>query len=129
MVAGGFGNCQAKVGMLVLRECGQSAVRVCQMCNKPICEAHQNQTKQGIICPDCAAGLPGEQVSPQAERARRRGFYYGQYGYHPHHYHDHDYQTLDRSEAATARTAGTVVAVAAGAAAAHGLTDHDYTES
>lgn len=117
MVAGGFGKCRTAVGMLVLRECGQPANQVCVMCNKPICEAHQAPTKQGIACPECAASLPGEEAPPAAVRVRRRQQYYSHYHYTPLYFYDDDYHAFDRRGGA--HMSGVV----------DETKDHDFTES
>jgi hypothetical protein len=99
------GNCKAKKGMLVLRECGQPAIGACGGCGIPICAAHQvigfnNQ----VLCPDCAARDQNMKPTGYVGRSRRRDRYYSYYGYMPlyhHHYHDHDYNTVADSAAQT----------------------------
>jgi hypothetical protein len=99
----GSGDCKAKVGLLVLKECGRVAVGSCAICGIPICTRHQVAAPQGAACPDCAAR--DEKMEPRGNvgRARRRSSYYSHYGYYPlfygHHYNDHDRQAFDDRQA------------------------------
>ena len=117
-------ECQAKMGMLVLRDCGQAAVAACDTCGRPVCGAHQTPVAAGIACPECAAQDEGVAEAGPVKRARRRSRWYRSYGYRPYYYHhygpgyhhhyysDHDYRTFDDTGPAGA------AAVAAAASAA-----------
>ncbi len=107
----GSGNCKAKKGMLVLRECGEPATASCSMCGIPVCQKHVVPTEQGVACPECAAMKTKIPQGPQGVvgRARRRRSYYGHYGYSPyyygyhgyggrHYWSDDDYDSMDERE-------------------------------
>jgi len=123
----GTGNCKAKKGLLVLRECGQPAVGACGKCGIQVCQQHQVLISQtgAVLCPDCAA--QDEKMAPTGHvgRSRRRSRYYSHYGYYGGHHHDHDYfNGRDQSSVQTPgpQTAG----VGAGASAdAKGGVDAD----
>ncbi len=80
-------QCQAKVGMLVLRDCGQTAAAACDTCGRPVCRSHQTPVAAGIACPECAAQDQGIADQGQVKRARRRRRWYSSYGYRPYYYH------------------------------------------
>jgi hypothetical protein len=97
-----YGICHARVGLLVLRDCGKPAVANCRLCGRSLCDAHQVLTEDGATCPECIArqeqfGTPAD----AATAARSRNRYYALYDYDPfytgsfHYYSDHDYRTLD----------------------------------
>ena len=50
-----YGSCHARVGLLVLRDCGKPAVGGCRQCGRTVCAKHQVEGEEGILCPDCAA--------------------------------------------------------------------------
>ena len=121
-------QCRAKVGMLVLRDCGAEAVAACDACGRPICRAHQCPVAQGVSCPECAArDEQTARVTPAARTARRRSrwyrshryrpYYYGGYGHRHHYYSDGDYRTFDRGEAGEAEAPAEGPAEEAGALA------------
>jgi hypothetical protein len=69
-------SCQAQVGLLILRPCGQPPVGNCLSCGIPLCEAHVGTG----TCPDClVAGGHGEE-SDLAREAANRHQYYEAYG-------------------------------------------------
>ena len=123
-------ECRAKVGMLVLRDCRERARAVCDLCGRPVCNAHQSPCQQGIACPECAAeATTTEQqkaaAAPEVKKARRRRRWYRQrhyrpyyfghrHGYYDHYYSDQDYRTFDDAER---RTVGTGTAEATDEAA------------
>ena len=63
-------NCQARMGLLVLRGCEEPAVGACAVCGTPLCAMHQVMGPQGMSCPDCSG-------SPEAEERKE---YYNTYG-------------------------------------------------
>lgn len=71
-------SCQARMGLLVLRECGAPATGFCGSCGKSVCVAHQ----VGASCPDCAAfNQEGDtETDPVAQDAAVRKSYYDEYG-------------------------------------------------
>ena len=80
-------QCRAKVGMLVLRDCGAEAVAACDACGRPICRAHQCPVAQGVSCPECAArDEQTARVTPAARTARRRSRWYRSHRYRPYYY-------------------------------------------
>ena len=96
------GSCHARVGLLIVRDCGKPAVANCLLCGRALCVVHQVFTEDGPTCPECIArdeqfGTPTEAVVA----ARSRNRYYSLYNYDPsysgtsHYYSDHDYRTLD----------------------------------
>jgi len=110
-----YGICHARVGLLVLRDCGEPAVANCRQCGRSLCGAHQVLTEDGPTCPECIArqeqfGTPTD----AATAARSRNRYYDRYGYDPfytgssHYYSDHDYRTLDAGSASQAVAASPV---------------------
>jgi hypothetical protein len=116
-----FGTCHARVGLLVLRDCGKPAVASCHLCGRALCEAHQVLTEEGPTCPDCVA-MRGEFHTPTDEvaAARTRRHYYNDYGYTPHYagnthfYSDTDYRTFDQQQASLGSQAAPAAAAAAG---------------
>ncbi len=122
------GICQAKKGLLFLRDCGGPAIAACHLCGRPVCSAHQVKEEKGTVCPECASQAETTTTEQQdgtvtttgqpnvVSRSRYRRRYYSHYGYspyfygHSHYYSDHDYRTFDRT--------GTTAAVAVGAGAA-----------
>ncbi|MGA1871506.1 MAG: hypothetical protein ACMUJM_23510 [bacterium] len=95
--------CLAKVGLLTLRECGESMETHCALCNRPICKEHMITTQSKLMCPECAF----RQKTGSRRRAYRgpsnRHRYYESYGYQPvyyghdHYYNDYDSRSFDRS--------------------------------
>ncbi len=63
-------NCQARMGLLVLRGCEEPAVGACAVCGKGLCAMHQVMGEQGMTCPECS-GSPEE---------KDREEYYQEYG-------------------------------------------------
>ena len=105
------GVCQAKRGLLFLRDCGAPASAVCHLCGRPVCDRHVIRDAKGPECPDCvsqarmeAGGKPPTRPGP-LYRTGWRNHYYHTYGYYPiyyghsHYYSDRDYRTLDRVDA------------------------------
>jgi len=72
-------TCQAQMGLLVLRTCGDPSAGFCGQCGKAICAAHQ----VGGSCPGCAADDPQNAQDPTAQEAANRQSYYEQYGQAP----------------------------------------------
>lgn len=72
-------TCQAQMGLLVLRTCGDPSVGFCGECGKAICAAHQ----VGTSCPECAAADPDAAQDANAREAASRQSYYQQYGQAP----------------------------------------------
>ena len=105
------GICQAKKGLIFLRDCGAPAISQCRLCGRPVCENHQIVDEMGGLCPEC--GVKEENVADPSEsrlsRYRSRNDYYDRYHYYPvyyghsHYFSDRDYRTFDdTSEAGTA---------------------------
>lgn len=69
-------NCQARMGLLVLRECGAPAMGFCGSCGKSVCATHQ----VGSSCPDCGMLDQQNQEDPVAQDAATRNSYYQEYG-------------------------------------------------
>lgn len=101
------GGCRAKIGLLVLRDCGAEARELCPSCSRPICKQHRVKTATGIRCPECCAkDQQATEVLP-VRRARQRDAYYDRYDYRPYYYgydhtpyfHDYDYRTFDDGDA------------------------------
>ena len=97
------GICQAKKGLMFLRDCGAPAIAACHLCGRPVCSAHQVKDEKGSICPECAsqaetttteqqdgttttttAGTTG--IPNVVSRSRYRRRYYSHYGYSPFYY-------------------------------------------
>ena len=72
-------TCQARMGLLVLRDCGDPATGFCGQCGKAICAAHQT----GTSCPECAVAQGQDASDPNAQQAASRNAYYQQYGQAP----------------------------------------------
>ncbi|MBU2549981.1 MAG: hypothetical protein KKB20_16335 [Proteobacteria bacterium] len=98
------GICQAKKGLLFLRDCGAPATAFCSECSRPVCTTHTIPSEKGNICPECSARQtqPDEASRSMADyRARTRSYYYSRYDYWPfyygytHYYSDTDYRTFD----------------------------------
>ncbi|MFH1092018.1 MAG: hypothetical protein V1742_10670 [Pseudomonadota bacterium] len=106
------GICQAKKGLLFLRDCGAQAASSCHLCGRPICSQHTIQDAKGPECPDCVSkartegGAQTVTRSGPLFRTSQRHHYYGRYGYlpfyfgHGHYYSDRDYRTFDRVDTA-----------------------------
>lgn len=122
------GTCMAKIGLLFLRDCGNPMSRTCIACGRPICEEHAIGTRQGTVCPDCAASEDALQNDPGARFTAQRGRYYSRFGYIPYYYgstyyySDGDYRTFDGSQPQT-------VPPPAGAGAPGASDADDYMES
>lgn len=112
------GNCRAKIGLLVLRECGDAVLEACRKCNIPLCAKHSVTTFEGIACPDCAAQESGSDATKEGAmagaaagvaagtlgagalgRARWRRGYHDRFGYTPMLFGRRGYYT-DRDRAA-----------------------------
>lgn len=106
------GICQAKKGLLFLRDCGAAATAACQKCGRPICPTHTVDLEPGPTCPECVAEEqkneplvePGTKgVSSAVYRSRHRRHYYDNFHYVPfyygysHYYSDRDYRTFDET--------------------------------
>ncbi|MEW5725264.1 MAG: hypothetical protein AB1896_19275 [Thermodesulfobacteriota bacterium] len=126
------GFCQAKKGLLFLRDCGAPALAQCHLCGRPVCEAHQVLSEKGPQCPECAAqSQPGDILTRSAgrgdatSRAWLRGDYYDRYHYlpwyfgHASYYSDRDYRTFDEARSEEA---------AAAVAAREGAEDVDFSD-
>ena len=48
-------KCRAKVGMLVISECGRAASANCSLCGRPVCGRHKCTSSRGTVCPECSA--------------------------------------------------------------------------
>lgn len=72
-------TCQARMGLLVLRECGDPSTGVCGHCGKALCAAHL----VGTSCPECAVAQGEDATGPTAQEAASRNAYYQHYGQAP----------------------------------------------
>lgn len=123
------GICQAKKGMLFLRDCGSAAIAQCHKCGRPVCTAHQLMDGSQTICPDCFTqddtidhqpkpDVTNRTAATTTRRYRTRSSYYSRYGYtpfyfgHSHYYSDRDYRTFDQAENESGETAAWEEAVA-----------------
>jgi hypothetical protein len=132
------GICQAKKGLMFLRDCGAPAVGNCRLCARPICEIHRIADERGGLCPEC--GLKeGKTPDPAAGRLsnfQSRNDYYDRFHYapiyygHSHYFSDTDYRTFDRSsdQGTTGFVDGSVEAIQAEAGGDPGDLD-DFMES
>lgn len=90
--------CQAKRGLLHLRECGKPALSSCQTCGTGLCEHHQVLTEYGVFCPDCAArdgrfnDLEDDLLTTARFRIWGEDYYDGSY---PFVFTDTDFGTFD----------------------------------
>lgn len=97
----GATQCRAKVGLLVLRDCGNPAVAECPGCGKAVCAEHIVAAPGGTMCPECAARDPLAPSAGAVGRARTRRDYYDDYGYEPYYYGGpgyfsrRDYETME----------------------------------
>jgi hypothetical protein len=73
-------NCQYRMGLLTMRECGAPAAAGCAVCGTTICQAHMVMGQYGPACPQCAAANPGYQQNEDTELAAAREEYYRPYG-------------------------------------------------
>lgn len=109
-------GCQAKVGLLSLRDCDRMSAGTCSQCQIRICNRHGVLSDEGqMLCPECAADRPELKRKEPARRSRmRRGFYsrygnrYGGYspyyfgagyglGHSPYSYRDSGWHGSDQS--------------------------------
>ena len=130
----GSGNCKAKVGLLVLRECKKTASAACSLCGIPVCAKHQAIVSQGVACPNCASNDPNYKDSSDSRRWRRRSRYYDNYHYYPYyydhhhgyyhdHYHDRDYHSVENRDENISEEAA-----AAGTSDAEVMDDSDFDD-
>ncbi len=99
-------TCRMKVGLLVLRTCGEEAVDTCSTCGRPICPKHRIKQSGLVQCLDCALDGPMESESPRLWQAYERRVRYRAARYHPlylsdsGYYGEDDYRVFDeRGEA------------------------------
>lgn len=108
MLDPGTAMCKAKVGLLVLRGCGDPAIGACALCGMPLCSQHMVTGQDGgIRCPDCGLRDPDMASRQDLKEGRERESYYDEYGYHPYMYwgmgryssRDHETLAADQKEA------------------------------
>mgnify|MGYP003597800442 CR=1 FL=1 len=46
-------NCQVKIGLFILKECGELADATCESCGTNICSKHSKHFSEQILCPEC----------------------------------------------------------------------------
>ncbi|MBN1106019.1 MAG: hypothetical protein JXL84_21595 [Deltaproteobacteria bacterium] len=81
----GSESCRARVGLLVLRVCGEPATAACTLCGLSLCSQHILIGQDGAPrCPSCALQDPDMASRPEFRRSRVRDEYYHDYGYEPH---------------------------------------------
>jgi hypothetical protein len=81
----GSESCKARVGLLVLRVCGEPAAGACTGCGLPLCSQHMLTGSDGTPrCPECAIQDPNMATNPELRRSRQRDQYYDDYGYEPY---------------------------------------------
>lgn len=51
-------QCEAVIGMLVPRPCGERAQGHCARCRRAVCAAHGEVLAAGLVCRHCAEGQP-----------------------------------------------------------------------
>lgn len=96
--------CRAKIGLLILRDCGAPSKTLC-VCGRPICRQHRTRGPDGDLCPECALRQQVGKHALPVRRARQRRHYYSNSRYRPYYYgysdrdeyfDDYDYRTFDR---------------------------------
>ena len=125
------GICQAKKGLLFLRDCGAPAISQCHLCGRPVCENHQIVDELGGLCPECGRKEGKLQDSSTSRRSNynSRYDYYDRYHYYPiyyghsHYFSDTDYRTFDNVS-----QEGTAGFVAGGMAAMEGEAGGDPSD-
>jgi hypothetical protein len=97
----GSAPCKARVGLLVLRVCGEPAAAACTRCGLPLCSQHMLIAPDGgPRCAECALQDPEMASNPELRRSRLRDEYYDDYGYDPYvlggagYYSDRDRETM-----------------------------------
>lgn len=58
-------SCQVKLGLFVLRECGETPKSLCKNCNLAICSKHTKESTGGAMCPECYIQLYPENPDTQ----------------------------------------------------------------
>lgn len=100
-------SCQAQVGLLVLRVCGQPAMGACSSCGLPLCGLHLGAG----TCPSCMLTRGNPEENDLTREAANRHQYYETYG-GGHQYGDArffnegDRQSLHPAAAGFAATTG-----------------------
>ncbi|MBN9659812.1 MAG: hypothetical protein J0H49_16625 [Acidobacteria bacterium] len=69
-------SCQAHVGLLVLRACGQPAIGSCASCGMPLCGLHLGAG----TCPTCLLTRGNPEDNELTREAATRNQYYETYG-------------------------------------------------
>ncbi|MDX2154113.1 MAG: hypothetical protein SFV54_25460 [Bryobacteraceae bacterium] len=69
-------SCQAKIGLLVLRPCGEPVAAICPGCGLPLCATHGI----GGQCPDCRLATGNLDEDDPGGDAVTRHQYYRQFG-------------------------------------------------
>lgn len=94
--------CQARVGLLFLRDCGRPALADCRFCGRPVCDEHQVLSFEGVSCPECAAAREDlDRLPTGGKQAKDRRRYYEENEYYPYYFgtsryfSDGDYRTFD----------------------------------
>lgn len=73
-------NCQWRMGMLTMRECGAPAGSGCASCGMTLCGAHAVMGPNGPACPQCASSQEGYGQTEDTEFAASRQEFYQPYG-------------------------------------------------
>jgi len=95
-----------KKGFFILRDCGQTALKLCQMCNRPTCAEHGIVLADDVLmCVDCNAKQKSESEVTGNYTQYDRGWthsyrhrYYQNSHYSPYYsgiYFDHYYDDYD----------------------------------
>ena len=50
-------NCEVKLGLFVLKDCGEIQHSSCTNCNKALCVRHTHKSEKGELCPECLIEL------------------------------------------------------------------------
>ncbi|MGC4053758.1 MAG: hypothetical protein QM757_31610 [Paludibaculum sp.] len=100
-------SCQAHVGLLVLRACGQPAVGSCSSCGAALCALHLGAG----VCPTCMLSRGNPEENELTREAAARNQYYEMYGGRSQFgdarfFNEHDRESL-RPGAAAGFLAGT----------------------
>lgn len=97
-------SCQAHVGLLVLRACGQPAMGACSSCGTPLCALHLGAG----TCPTCMLTRGNPEENELTREAATRNQYYESYGGRPQYGDARFFNEDDRESLRPAAAAGFV---------------------
>ncbi len=87
--SGAEGPCRAKIGLLVLRDCGAPSRTECVLCSRGLCGEHRQKGTEGDLCPECALTQGAPIRTASLARAHQRHRFYAEHHYRPWFYHRH----------------------------------------